>query len=382
MNQPTPVNRGLCSFLVGTTYPLRALGALIQYPQLRPYVLVPIGLNLVLGIVLYGTLLQGGLHWIDTWISSVPQLAGSAQDLAGNLVGDLAGDLARLRSPEISPPAAALGFLSALHWPSWLHWPGALSWPSWLHWPSALSWPNWLHWPSWLHLPAWPQIAWPDWKLPLPAWQLPGWLAAAPLELVEWLLRLVLTVLLLIVTGFFLLQFGFILGAPFYGKLSEAIERLKTGQVELVEISPWQEVGRAILYELKKLGLVVTIGLPLLLLNLLPGIGTAIATLGTITLSSTLVCLDFFDATLERRRLKFRQKLGIVRRALPASGGFGLVCFGLVSIPLINLLAIPLCVMAGTLFCCDRILPLRGESISSESIRRESIRGESESGDI
>jgi CysZ protein len=29
----------------------------------------------------------------------------------------------------------------------------------------------------------------------------------------------------------------------------------------------------------------------------------------------------------------------------------------LVSIPLLNLLAVPLCVAAGTLFCCDRVLP-------------------------
>jgi CysZ protein len=91
---------------------------------------------------------------------------------------------------------------------------------------------------------------------------------------------------------------------------------------------------------------------------LLPGLGTAIVTVGTITLSSTLVCLDFFDATLERRRLPFRQKLGIVRHNFPVSGGFALICFGLVSIPLINLVAIPLCVMAGTMFCCDRVLPL------------------------
>jgi len=32
---------------------------------------------------------------------------------------------------------------------------------------------------------------------------------------------------------------------------------------------------------------------------------------------------------------------------------------GLVSIPLLNLLAIPLCMTAGTLFFCDRIWPAR-----------------------
>jgi CysZ protein len=108
---------------------------------------------------------------------------------------------------------------------------------------------------------------------------------------------------------------------------------------------------------LKKLVLIVGVGLPLLLLNLVPGIGTIIATVGSITLAATIVCLDFLDAALERRRLRFREKLGLIFRSLPASGSFSLVCLGLVSIPLLNLLTIPLCVASGTLFFCDRIYP-------------------------
>jgi CysZ protein len=308
---PAPNNQGLGSFFVGMTYPVRAVAALFRYPQLRSYVLWPIALNIVLGITLYSLLLSTGLHLIDHWISSLPELAA---DLA-----------------QWQPPA--------------LPWTDAIAWPSWLQWPS------WIHWPSFTL----PHLALP--QLPLPQLQLPSWLVHAPMELVSWLLRLVLTILLLLVTGFVLLQFGFILGAPFYGKLSEAIEQLKTGRLEVVEISAWREIGRAILYELKKLVLLVGIGLGLLLLNLLPGVGTAIASLGSFALGSYLVCLDFFDSTLERRRLKFRQKLRIVQQSLPASAGFALVCFGIVNIPLINLVGIPLCVVAGSLFCCDRILP-------------------------
>ena len=44
-----------------------------------------------------------------------------------------------------------------------------------------------------------------------------------------------------------------------------------------------------------------------------------------------------------------------MRRALPASAGFGLVALALVSVPFVNLLAVPLCVVAGTLFYVDRI---------------------------
>lgn len=177
----------------------------------------------------------------------------------------------------------------------------------------------------------------------------------------SWLLRLLLVFLLLLGTGFLLLQFGVILGSPWYGKLSEELERLRTGNsapeaLASVGSAVW-EIWRAILFELKKLVLTLVIGLPLLLLNFWPGVGTVIASIGGVGLAVTIICLDFFDPALERRRLRFRQKLGIVLQSLPGSATFGLVCLGLISIPGLNLLAIPLCVTAGTLFCCDRVLP-------------------------
>jgi CysZ protein len=101
----------------------------------------------------------------------------------------------------------------------------------------------------------------------------------------------------------------------------------------------------------------VGVGIGLLLVSLMPGIGTIIASVGGISLAALIVCLDFLDAPLERRRLSFREKLNLVFKSLPGSASFSLVCLGLVSIPLLNLLTIPLCVASGTLFFCDRIYP-------------------------
>jgi CysZ protein len=148
-----------------------------------------------------------------------------------------------------------------------------------------------------------------------------------------------------------------LLGAPWYGQLSEQLEEIRTGQLHTVELGIVRDISRALLFELKKLVLVVGVGFPLLLLNLAPGIGTLAASVGGITLAATIVCLDFLDAPLERRRLPFREKLGIVFQSLPASASFSVVCLGLVSVPLFNLLTIPLCVASGTLFFCDRIYP-------------------------
>ena len=175
-------------------------------------------------------------------------------------------------------------------------------------------------------------------------------------------IRALLIVVLLIATGFLLTQFGVLLGAPWYGQLSEQLEKLRTGRVELIELNIVSDLGRAILYELKKLVLIALVGIPLLLINFLPGIGAIASSIGSFTLTTIIVCLDFLDSCLERRRLSFRHKLGIVFKSLPASGSFGLVCLGLISIPLVNLFTIPLCVASGTLFICERVTLSNGDS--------------------
>lgn len=188
---------------------------------------------------------------------------------------------------------------------------------------------------------------------------LPIWLRFLQVLIVGigFLLHFLLVVVLLLLTGLLLVQFGVFLGFPWYSKLSEQLEKLRLGQLQIVEVGIAQDMSRAIQFELKKLMLVVGLGVPLLLLNLVPGIGILVASLGGIALTAVIVCLDFIDAPMERRRLGFRQKLRIVLSSLPASASFSLVCLGLVSIPLLNLVTIPLCVASGTLFFCDRIYP-------------------------
>jgi CysZ protein len=156
-----------------------------------------------------------------------------------------------------------------------------------------------------------------------------------------------------------LVRFGVVLGSPWYSQLSEHLEQQLTGQAPpaepLTARGITRDLGRALAFEGKKLLLVIVIGVLLLLVNLLPGFGQVVSTIGGFMLGALLACLDFFDGPLERRRLPFRAKLAAVRRSLPASAGFGLVCFALVSIPFVNLLSIPVCVAAGTLFFCEQL---------------------------
>ncbi|MFW6357954.1 MAG: EI24 domain-containing protein [Chroococcales cyanobacterium] len=212
---------------------------------------------------------------------------------------------------------------------------------------------------------SWPWLS--ELMLSLSSWgdqliaDLPRWLGILEYLIVgiDLLIRFFVIVVLLFITGFVFTEFGVLLGAPWYGQLSEKLEKLRTGQVETIEVGIVRDIGRAILFEIKKLLLSIPIGIALFALNFIPGFGTLIATIGGVILTTTIVCLDFLDGPSERRRFKFRRKLCIVFRTFPASAGFSLVCFGLISIPLLNLLTIPLCVASGTLFWCDRVAHLR-----------------------
>jgi CysZ protein len=200
---------------------------------------------------------------------------------------------------------------------------------------------------SWLFVSG---MSWVDAQVAgLPEWA--AWLA--------WLLRGLLAVALLIALGYVLVRFGVIVGSPFYGQLSERIETQLTGTAPpaspLTLAGVAYDIWRALLYELKKLLLVLAIGLPLLLIGLIPVVGQIVVIIGQILLGAWIAALDFLDSPLERRRLGFRQKLIMIRKGLPTTGAFGLVCFGLVSIPLINLLAIPLCVAAGAALFCEQL---------------------------
>ncbi|MBD0312992.1 MAG: EI24 domain-containing protein, partial [Microcoleus sp. T3-bin5] len=235
--------------LAGFTYPFRAFTLIWQTPKLWSYVLVPVGLNFIIGIGLYLSLLFPSLAGIDV------------------LVADL----------SVRFNAIIASF------PAWLSFLGVLT------------------------------VAF------------------------GWLLRVLLVSGLLLIIGFLLVQFGVILGSPWYGQLSEQLELLRNGQLPAEAPmnlqNSFRDIQRAIAFELRKLQILLSIGIPLLLLNFIPGVGSILSSLGGVALGATIVCLDFLDAPLERRRRPFQEKLEIIWASLPASGSFGLVCLGLVSIP-------------------------------------------------
>lgn len=171
------------------------------------------------------------------------------------------------------------------------------------------------------------------------------------------LLQLALVAAALVAVAFVVVRFGVVLGSPWYGRLSERLEELVTGEAPpaqpLTVRGIARDLGRSVRYEAAKLLVVLPLAGLLLAANLVPVLGQGVAAGGGVLLGAFVACLDFLDPPLERRRLSFRQKLRYVRGHLPRSGVFGLLCVPLLAVPVVNLLAIPLCVAAGTLFFCE-----------------------------
>ncbi len=202
----------------------------------------------------------------------------------------------------------------------------------------------------------------------LPEWL--HWLDAASV-FIGGFLDFTLIVLLLIVTGFAIAQFGTLLGAPWYGQLAERIEISQLGKENLPQpegpLAIVRDLSRALLFEVKKIFLALSLLIMFFIIGNVPVAGAIVAGTGGLITSTLITCLDFLDAPLERRRLRFRDKLGTVMLHLPATAGFGLVCLFAVSIPIVNLVSVPVCVTAGTLFFCDRIFSERNPVDKAES---------------
>lgn len=236
-------------FLHGMSYPFRTLGLLLRTPSLWQYILVPLLINIALGVGLYLWLLPIGMRRIEVALAGLPAAA-------------------------IFIPVAT--FLFAL--------------------------------------------------------------------------------LFLLIVGIILLWFGSLLGLPWYLRLSRKLEALRGAAIpaQPFDLSgALQDIVHALGYELRKLLVLIGLGVPLFLLNFVPGIGTLIATAGGLCLMALIACLDFFDPVLSRYRLRFREKVRLVGALMPASGGFALISALMVFIPLLNLFSIPLGIASGTLLLTD-----------------------------
>ncbi len=145
------------------------------------------------------------------------------------------------------------------------------------------------------------------------------------------------------------LLLGGVLASPFNDALSARTEAALTGRPPQTYDEPLvrgvlRSVGSTAFITLVYGALLV----PVLLLNLVPGLGSVAATLLGGALSAFFLALEYADVTFQRHGVRLRQKLRFLRGDIALAGGFGLGVGALLWVPLLNLLCIPVAVVAGT----------------------------------
>ncbi len=145
------------------------------------------------------------------------------------------------------------------------------------------------------------------------------------------------------------------LAGPFAEFLSEQVEDLYRGQTDDEPFSLrtlGKDIVRGVVGAVGRLAIFGCVYIPLLMASFLPVIGFLFAAL-TIVYSGFFLAMNFADPVFERRKWNLAAKLGWARANLAVWLGFGLACFGLMLVPLANLLLTPALVAGGTLMFVD-----------------------------
>ncbi|MFB6264817.1 MAG: EI24 domain-containing protein [Bradymonadaceae bacterium] len=180
-----------------------------------------------------------------------------------------------------------------------------------------------------------PVEQWWDWVM------LAGWYGAVA----------IIGLLLLVVTYMAVVLIGGLIATPFNDLLGEHAEQclLADDAVPESDASLLEGALRAIVSTAAVLGTYLVVMVPILALNLVPGIGSIASTvLGTVV-GAAFLSLEFCGGPLERRGLKLGERVDLLREHATIALGFGLGTTTFLWIPLVNFLTIPIAVVGGVM---------------------------------
>lgn len=184
------------------------------------------------------------------------------------------------------------------------------------------------------------------------------------------LLRTAVTVLAFIILAalcvFLYSVTGTIITAPFNDPLSARFERVRAGgdpvNVPLTVTAAFSDMARVVANTAKLLFIFGGVNLLLMLLHLLPAVGTMLYTALSFASALFFVGFGFFDFPLERRRMSFGGKLRLLWKFRWITMGLGMGFFLISLIPVIGFLGMNLCTIAATELYMDNMSPNRGRA--------------------
>jgi CysZ protein len=173
-----------------------------------------------------------------------------------------------------------------------------------------------------------------------------------------WIIAILLTAVLVF---FSFAVVGSLIASPFNDILSEKTEGILTDKHNEEPFSFTiflQDARRTLFDESKKILLFVLAMALLLLLNLVPGVGSLLYPILSAGLTIFFLIVEYTGYTFARKHLPFKEQRGYIFRNKSLLFGFGTGLLLVLAIPLFQFLCIPLGVVGGTRICFDSKSPM------------------------
>lgn len=171
------------------------------------------------------------------------------------------------------------------------------------------------------------------------------------LLVIWWVVAVVVSVLALVMVVVSTSILASILASPLLDRISQRIE----DEWEPSHAEPFalgavvRDVAVGIAHTVLNLVVFGLLMIGIAALNFLPVVGSAAAAGFGFALGATTISLESADYALSRRRLRWRQKVALVRKSRGLMMGFGAVGALLTTVPLVNIVIAPALVVGGTL---------------------------------
>ena len=158
---------------------------------------------------------------------------------------------------------------------------------------------------------------------------------------------------------------GNLIASPFNELLSERTEELLSGTLQGEPFSLvvfGRDAVKSMLDEARKLAVFVALMFALLLLNLIPGFGSAVYAVLATAVTLYFLSVEYLSFTMSRKRLGFKAQRAFIAGRRRLMFGFSCGVLLLLAIPLVQLLGIPMAVIAATRIWCEEEGVLRGDA--------------------
>ncbi len=183
-----------------------------------------------------------------------------------------------------------------------------------------------------------------------------GWLSYLPewLLWLKWFFWVVFSLAAMLLVFYTFSIIANIIASPFNGLLAEAVEKHLTGQplptggslIDAVKDAP-----KAMLDELRKLGYMLLLAIPLLILSILSifiPIFAPITPFLWMIFSAWMLSLEYVDYPMGNHNIRFAEQRTKLRQNKMLSLGFGGTTLAATMIPLVNFLVMPAAVAGAT----------------------------------